>query len=271
MVAPARFTSGFTQDNVWQPFGQVGVPNPMFYHQTWDDFDFYDTNEWTTLATSTGTVALTAGDGGLITATTAATTNDVEGIQRKVAGFTFSPPNGSTVAGKKLLFLTRISLANINSSIIVGVMNAAANPFTSFTDGLIVYKASGSSVFQLQNAVSSSQTSVSFPASASTWFANGVTFDVGFLYNPSSGTGTAGGSIVGFLGQNLVGYAPQSGSGSLNLSGTPPRQPVVSFVQINGSNPTVTTVNMAPVVAIEANASAAQTMVVDFVYCAKER
>ncbi len=269
MVAPARFTSGSTQDQVWQMMGQVGVPNPAWYHQTFDDFDFYDTNEWTTVTGSTGTVATAAGDGGLIVLTTAATSSDFEGIHRPVAGFTFSPPNGSTVAGKKNVFFARITLSNILSGFVVGLANLSATPF-ALTDGVYVTKAINVAAINLVSIVGGVATTIPFPAASYSFLANAVTFDTGWFYNPSNGQGGTT-MLGGFMGQNLVGYSPQSGSGAGNLSGNPPRQPVVSFNQVNGSVPTLTTANLTPTAAVQAPSAAAVTMTVDFIYNAKER
>ena len=274
MVTPSRFTSGLSLDAPWQPLGRIGEPSPMFYHRKFDDFDQYDTNQWTTVTTSTGTVAVTPGDGGLVLATTAATNADVEGFHAPVAGFTFSPPNGTTVAGKKLVFLARLSLSSILSGFTAGMMNLTATPFAP-TDGVYIQKLENVAAINLISMVGSVPTSIAIPSAAySAFFANGATFDVGFLYDPSNGQGSTpqgAPNLYGFIGQNLVGYQPQSGSGALNAAGNPPRQPVVSFFQVNGANPTLTTANLTPTVAVQAPSAAAVTMTVDFVYASKER
>ncbi len=274
MLAPSRLTAGVSFDAPWQPLGRIGSPSPMFYHTKFDDFDQYDTNQWTTVTTSTGTVASVAGDGGLIVMTTAATNADVEGIHAPIAGFTFSPPNGTTVAGKKTVFLARIALSNILSGFTAGLMNLTTTPFAA-TDGVYVQKVENVAAINLVSIVGGVATTIAIPSAAySAFFANAATFDVGFLYDPSNGQGSTpqgAPNLYGFIGQNLVGYQPQSGSGALNAAGNPPRQPVVSFFQVNGANPTLTTATLTPTVAVQAPSAAAVTLTADFVYAAKER
>ncbi|MGH7233966.1 MAG: hypothetical protein ACREF7_00775, partial [Candidatus Saccharimonadales bacterium] len=115
---PTRQTSGTQSDQPWQPMAGVGVTNPFFYHSFVDDFNEYTvtgidsvtaSGRWIETDDSSGTVALLAGDGGLLKLTTAASSSDYESIQTAVAGFTL--PQGTT-AGKKLLILTRLQLSD---------------------------------------------------------------------------------------------------------------------------------------------------------------
>jgi hypothetical protein len=268
MPTPNRITSGFTQDAIWQPLGQIGVPNPAFYHQTFDDFDFYDTNEYTTTTASTGNIAATAADGGAVTLTTAATTSDFESFQRKVAGFAFVPPTAS-VAGKKTIFLTRIQLNSVGvGGFTVGLMNTSATPFAP-TDGVYFTKPINSAVLSLVSNVGSTPVTMVIPAADFTALANNTYVDLGFLYDPSSGKG--GPNLFAIVGTNLVGYAPQSGTGATNLGGTPPRQPVASFIQINGVMPALTAVLLNPTIAVQAGTTSVTTLQADFLFAARER
>jgi hypothetical protein len=90
---PFRNYPGFTQDPSWLPMGVLGIPDPFFYHAYYDDFDYLDTQLYTSTNGSTGSIAMANGDGGVVAFTTAATINDFEVLQTKNAGFNFAYDN----------------------------------------------------------------------------------------------------------------------------------------------------------------------------------
>src|SRR5215469_9661206 len=87
---PSRFKSGFTPEQAFQAWADNGAGDPFFYHSDSDDFDWSlnVTGTYTKSAGSTGTAALTAGDGGQGLLTTAATLNDYISLQRPIAAWT---------------------------------------------------------------------------------------------------------------------------------------------------------------------------------------
>ncbi len=246
-AAPVRFTSGFTQDAVWQPLGLVGVPDPFFYSCFADDFQPYQATNYTVTA-SGGSVAQTTanGTGGRILFTTGAISGNFAEIQMSSFGFNYS-------AGKKFAFLTRVRLADItNSAMIAGVISSNVTPFTSVADGIYFYKAAAGSTIQLL-AVTGSVTvgSVSLPAGTLT---AATDIDLGFCVTPN-------GSLKAFYGLNLIGQQRQDFAtlgpniGILNTAFT-------------GA---LTTANVAPTLAVSAGTAAAQTMVADFLFSTQER
>lgn len=265
MATPVRYSSGFTQDQVWQPLAQIGIPNPFFYHVFQDDFNEVDTNRYTTTANTNGTAAATAGDGGLALLTTNSSTplaTDIVQLQGKVASFAFVPAT-STVAGKKAVFLTRIQLSSAsNAGFIVGLTNTQTTPFVSgITDGLYFSKLTGAlNTLNLISMVGSVATTLAIPTSAYT-LANATNIDLGFYVDQK-------GNVFAMVGTNLVGYMPQSGSGATNAVGGIQRQPIAAF---SGNPLTLTTANLNPTIAINSGTAASSTMTVDFVLAARER
>ena len=251
MPTPNRFTSGFTQDAPWQPLGRMGVPNPFFYHQFFDDFNGFDTSQFNSTLTSAGTVANTAANGGALLFTTNATTplaTDIASIQGKAAGF-------QNVPGKKTFFMTRIRLGNItNPAFVLGLIQTTATPFT-VTDGIYFSKATGSTTINLVSVIGSvaTTTPLVFPAS---FFAAATDIDLVFEI-------TSGGDVVVSVGNGLVGYVPQSGTGAQ----TPPtRAPIQRVIGL-----ALTTAVLNPTLAVQSGTAASQTMQSDFMLAAQER
>lgn len=255
MPTPSRFPQGISNAAPWQFFSGLGVENPFFYHQFIDDFDTVPStsNGWT------GTATLGSTDGGDAILTTAATSLSTAEIQR--TNVTFMPQ-----ASKKFYFVARITLSDIvNAAFVAGMMPITGTPFTPPANGIWISKASSSSTINLNVANNSVVTTNAFPASAFT-LANNVQFDVGFLYTPG-GTRNAGvPRIIGSIGPNLVGYVPQSGTGSANSTNRTPN--------VMSTAPLLTTLNaqvLAPVLAVQTGNSSILTMTVDFVGAFSER
>lgn len=253
MPTPVRFTSGVTTDPVWGPLGQYGMRNPFFYHEVEDDFDssLGVTGAWTQTKTGNGTIAHTAGDGGLGLFTTNSSTpaaGDVCSIQLPAASFAFA-------AGKKFFFLTRLKLSSAaNNGLLCGLIQTTATPFT-VTDGLYFLKATGSaSNLILRSTVSSVNTDLTIPTSAYT-LADATNIDLGFYYDGKTG-------VYATVGSQLVGYIPQSGVGSL----TPPVKSPNAFFA-----PTLTTANLNLTLALQSGTASSKTMTADFILAAKER
>ncbi len=264
MPTPSRFPNGISNAAPWQMFAGMGVENPFFYHQFYDDFD---TVPSTTIGwTSSGTGSAPAGgtDGGSVVLTTAATASAFESIQRTEASF-------QPVSGKKLYFVARITLSDIvNAAFTAGLYpTGSTTPFAAApANGIWISKASSSSTINLNVANNSVTTTTAFPAGAIT-LANGVSFDVGFEVtgNSSSSTGpSTGPTIRGSLGPNLVGYVPQSGNGSANSTNRAPN--------IVSTAPLLTTLQatvLAPLLGVQTGNSSILTAAVDFVGAFRER
>jgi len=252
--SPGRNTSGWTSDPPYGPMADSGYGNPAFYHSFFDDFDnsFGAAGLYTVSAGGAGSVAHTAGDGGLALFTTAAANGNFESIQLPAASFTL--PQGA-LAGKKLFYLTRLQLGDINASaFIAGLTNITATPFAGIADGIYFTKASGGTVLNIVSAVGSTLTTTPIPVGAYN-FVNATNIDLGFYIDRQ-------GNLNAFVSPNMVGFVPQSGTGTT----LPTRGRVLTV-----SGLTLSAANLSPILGVQTGAVAAKTMTVDFHCAQKER
>jgi hypothetical protein len=247
---PIRNQAGGTTDYPWQPLADCGASNYAFYHSFFDDMDasMGVTGMWTQTKTGAGTIANTPGDGGLALFTTAgAAGTDICEIQVPNANFTLT-------AGLKLFFETRLQLSDItNSLMLCGLIQTTTTPFT-VTDGIYFSKVAGQAT-TINSAIGSVITSVTLPTAAYTWV-NATNMDLAFYLNRQ-------GDILAFIDQKLVGFIPQSGTGTQ----TPPNAGAVSRIVA----PSLTAVVLNPTIALQAGTAAAKTLTLDFIQVQKER
>lgn len=291
---PVRNMAGASSDPPWGPLADSGYGNPAFYHQFFDDFDnlLGPTGAYTVSASGAGTVAHSAGDGGLALFTTAATANNFESIQLPAASFTLpgtgSSPPGSSTSMKKFFYLTRLQLSDVTlATFIAGVCVTTATPYATgvrnVADGLFFYKAPGAANnLVLINIASNSGSpngtgftnTFTIPTTAYS-LANNTNIDLAFYIDRQQ-------NLFAFVGSQLVGWIPQSGTGSADpVAGTPTLPvlgPVLANYQVFGStgfvaNPIMfTTLNLNPTLAVSNGVTAAaKTMTVDFHCVQKER
>lgn len=249
--APSRFPNGVSTDNPFGPLGNLGVPSPVGYHVWEDDFDFLNPQHVGT-KTGNGTIALTAGDGGLLLFTTnssAPAGTDIASLQGAIASF--ARPAAS--AGKKMHFMTRLQLSSAtNAAFITGLIQTTTTPFT-VTDGIYFSKATGAlNNLTLKSTIASVTTTLVIPTGAYT-LANNTSIDLGFYVDRS-------GTIYAFVGANLIGVIP-SNRPSGQVAG-----PVGSIVGAS-----ITTANLNVTAAIQSGTAASSTMTVDFLTASKER
>lgn len=260
MAAPSRFPQGLSVSAPWQFFGGMGLPNPFYYHQRFDDLDILPaaTTGWTT-TNSTGTTAAGSADGGTAVLTTSAVAAEFAEMQGTQVSFT-------PVAGKKTYFVARISLSDVlNSAFVAGLMPITATPFTAPANGIWISKASGATQLALNVANASVTTTTLIPIPAIT-LANNTFFEVGIHVTGGTGNTLQGPSIQGAVAPSLVSFIPQSGTGAANSTNRAPN--VVSTA------PLITTLQatvLAPVVAVQAGTTTIKTMSVDFVGAFRER
>lgn len=300
---PQRLTSGFSTDPPYGPLADSGFGNPFFYHQFADDFDNAlgsATNGLYTITSSGagGTPGVThiGGDGGLAQFLTATAANAFESIQLPAGSFTLpgtgATPPTSSLSAKKLFWLGRIQLNTsvTTQAFIAGLCAISATPFTAAAqtvlDGLFFYKAAGGTVLQVINVGSAGNSpsgagftnTFNIPTAAYNLVA-GTSIDLAFYIDRSQ-------NLRIYVGSQLVGFIPQSGSGAVNAAGVP-LLPVLGPVlanynyQAQGVTPTgasfvnpilFTTANLSPTLAFSNGATAAAaTAIADFHMAQKER
>jgi hypothetical protein len=272
--------------------------NPFFYHQFADDFDnqLGATGIYTITSSGAGSVAHSSGDGGLALFTTGAVANNFESLQLPAGSFTLpgtgsNPPSTSTSA-KKFFYLTRLQLNTsvTTQAFIAGMCVITATPFTtgaqSVTDGVFFYKAAGGTQLQLLSIASNANspsgtgftTTYNIPTAAYNLVA-GTSIDLAFYLDRYQ-------NLRIYVGSQLVGWIPQSGSGAVNAAGVS-SLPVLGPVMANynylpqGVTPTgasfvnpvmYTQAVLSPTLAVSNGSTAAAcTMTVDFHMVQKER
>lgn len=252
---PVRFPSGMTTDFKWGPLANYGFRNPFFYHEYEDDFDYIDTQLYTSTTTGTSAaLAQQAGDGGQVLFTTGTAAGNVTILQIKTGGFTVS------TTGKKLFFLTRFQISDItNLGFWAGLTNVTTT-VAGITDGIYITKADNSATAVNLVIVSGSttQATVAIPTSAITSYLLVNTWiDMGFYV-------TRQGEVEVFFGYPQVGFIPQQQ--------TPPYGAVAAY-RITAATPalTFTTANLAPIIIAQTGNTSQPTLTADFMMAAKER
>jgi hypothetical protein len=248
---PQRCTSGSTSDAAWQPLADDGQGNPFFYHGFQDDFDnaLGATTNGLYVYNGTGTVAHTAGDGGLALFTTTGTAGSFAEIYLPAASFTLT-------LGKKLFYLTRIQLAAATTAAFAaGLMNQNTTPLSGgTTDGIYFSKAAGSTQIVLNCNVGGTNVALNV---ANANFANATNLDLAFYLNRQ-------GDVLAFVAGQLVGYIPSAGTGANTPPQTGPNSRMIA--------PPLTAVNLNLTMAVGNGATAAITTgTADFHLCHKER
>jgi hypothetical protein len=249
---PTRYPSGVSVQA--RPYFYSNYPTPtqiVLSHEYANDFDTYVATDWT-VTTTTGSNALTAGNGGILTLTTAAAANDIQGIQKTPAAFAF-------VLGEPLWFSVNVNANDTASSIFAGLMTGGT--VIAPTDGVFFSKATG------QNNVSITVKT----GGASTVFANVTSV------NPSPTIATTLGFYYDGLGNpTLWVFSSQSNYNSASAFGAPVpiggnmcgafgAQATSGFLLTN-----LPLSNLAPTVAIEAGAAAVKTLAVDYLFAANQ-
>jgi hypothetical protein len=290
---PTRVPNGSTTDPPTGPFGLSGFGNPAFYHQFFDDFDnLLGPSGAYTITAAGGSVAHTAGDGGLALFTTGAVAGNFAEAQLPAASFTLplsgSNPPATANSSKKLFYVARLQLSDVNlSTFIAGLCITTAAPFggaggtQNVADGLFFYKAPGGTVLQLLNVASNanSPSGVGFtntftiPANAYT-LTNATNIDLGFAIDGNQ-------NLFIFVGSILVGWIPQSGTGAVDAAGVPilpSRGPVMANYNFQAQGPQAQTpimyslANLNVTLAVCNGATAAaKTLTADFHCMQKER
>lgn len=180
MSNPTRLVNGVSTQAIGQNLANYPNPDPFKVYTDKQDFDQYVAGDWTVTNTSShGTVALTAGAGGLLSLAGGASsvTSDIVAIQSNPLDFNFATTN-------QVWFEARISATTaVNDQLQFGLVasNAALTP----TDGIYFNKAAASA--SIDFVVRKSSTSTTQAAVAT--LVDATYIDLGFYYNASSNNG----------------------------------------------------------------------------------
>lgn len=255
---PTRWPNGFTQQESYQPLGQIGVPDPFFYSYYEDDFVPYNSAIYTATLDG-GTVAQTTanGSGGRIVMTTALVASDFVGLQLLAAPFVYA-------AGLKMFYAARLRVSTIsNTSFTAGLCQTTATPAT-ITDGIYFKFTAGGTYIQVI-AVTGSTVIGTLNLPTSSVPVNATDFDVGFYVDRR-------GNIVAFAGQGLWGnksqqyaYSTIQPLGKIYAAG---QSVGVGTPVLSGA---LTTVALNPTLAVFTNNTSAGVLIADFQTAGTER
>ncbi len=224
-MSTSRFENGVTNNKPGSPLGDMGQLDPTLFLSYFNDFTTYNSGDWTKTATGAATAALESGFGGLLLMTNTANNNDIVSLQQAIAAF-------AVQSGLDFWMVMQFALADAtNTALIMGLAEIDTTPFTAITDGFYFQKASGSTALNFYATESSTPTEVAGVAQ----MANNTMISVGMYVNQ--------------LKQRIKLW--------------------VNNQQVPGiyktTYPTLTTANLALIMAIQNGAAAAKTLVVDYV------
>lgn len=247
-MTPTRYPNGVATEPKDTVLGNYSYPNPLRLNHLEDDFLRYAAADWTVTAT-TGTSALAAGPGGLITQTTAAALNDIQHNLK-------NPAHISIVAGNQVWFAVNLKATTAATSGLICGLQGGGTAFAP-TDGIYFTKAAASASISLVINVASTAVTIANVATLSN--ATGLT--LGFWLD-----GKANPTLYVYANDTLTDFNPHYGMQVL-FGG----KEKVKVGALSSTNPTLTlpTANLAVGFGIR-SAGAAEAVTWDFVMAASE-
>jgi hypothetical protein len=241
---PVRYPKGVTNQPSFSPLGDFPIPSPLAAHVLVDDFDNYTAAQWTVTA-STGSTALTAGNGGLVIQTTAATLNDIQSNVKTPAAF-------AVTAGNGVWFMWRGQLANATDCTLqVGLQTGGT--FLAPTDGIFFNKPAASAAVNLVVRAASVSTTVAIPTFA---FANATNAMLAFYYD----------------GRQVTAWAATSPSTGVPVTNPGTANSLSVYTATTGTQ-TLTnlpTATLSPAFGLSAGSANVRTMTTDYLLAANE-
>lgn len=242
--ALSRFPKGLNNESDQGIFSDLYLPFRVGkVHEYPNDFDQFTAGDWT--STGAGSAALTAGDGGLLLLTSPVST--FQSLQKL-------PANFQLAKGFRSWYQTRVTLDSFLGTIIAGLLNVTATPFTgaSQTDGAYFLSAVTTGLLSFNVAVggviASVATGVGLVAAsqaALSWYYDGAVY----------ASAPLGRVIWEVTGAGVT--ASARGEIAVPASGT-----ITAFPGA---------VNLSETWGVNASTAAARVLTIDSVYAAKDR
>ena len=133
MAAPSRFKNGVTNVSVNDPMRMMPVLDPTAVHLYFNDFDTYNSSEWTVTTTEAGggnaSEAIGDADGGVLVITNDDADDDLDFLQLASETFKF-------VSGKKLWYKCRFKVSDATQSDIHIGLTIKDTTLLDVTDGV---------------------------------------------------------------------------------------------------------------------------------------
>lgn len=127
-MSMTRFPNGLSTRKSTDPYGQYFHPDQTDEHRYIDDFNNYTATAWTITVVGSSTPALVAGDGGLLSIATSATSGDSAFLQKTTEGYSFE-------TGKPAWFSCRFKVSTLATTIVFGLQVTDTTPL-DVTDGI---------------------------------------------------------------------------------------------------------------------------------------
>lgn len=227
------FNGGVSTRATPHPFMNLGVPDPGRFNAVNEDFNYYTAAQWTVGGVGTPVApALVAGDGGILSMANSAADNDNNWISLGTATVT----QFSFTSTKRLFFAARATVDDATQcDMVFGLqVTVAANNFLTPADGIFLRKDDDGTNWKIVSRVGSVET----VSSGFGTVVNATKFDVAFAYEPHEGA-----IYAAFNGVTQAVIRPAS----------------------------FTAVGLRIVAGIQNGSAAARTMLLDTLFCAKER
>lgn len=150
-MSMTRFPNGLSTRKSTDPFGSYTHPDQTDEHRYIDDFNTFTSTQWTNTVVGTSTPALVAGDGGILSIATSATSSDSSFLQRVPESYSFE-------TGKPMWFGCRVQVSALTSVMVMGLQVTDTTP-EDVTDGIYFLSTTGTGVitaFVRKNATTGS-------------------------------------------------------------------------------------------------------------------
>lgn len=189
MPTPTRYPSGVTNVRKSTTTGYYGLPDPSSWHSYFNDFDTYVAGDWVVTNASSGTVALTDADGGVLLITN--NTADDNAVFLDKVGESFLME-----AGKPAVFKARFKVSDATQSdLVIGLQITDTTPL-DVTDGIYFLKSDGSaslSAICRKNATTGSTSLTAATLASDTyvtvgWYYDGISSVTVFVNDAAVGT-----------------------------------------------------------------------------------
>jgi hypothetical protein len=136
-MSTTRFENGVTNQKPGMPLGDMGQMDPTLFLSYFNDFLAFNSADWTKTATGAATAALESGYGGLLLITNSAGAADLVSLQQIAAPFGIL----AVPPALDMWFAAQFALSDAtNCQFAIGLQEINANPFAA-TDGLWFQKA----------------------------------------------------------------------------------------------------------------------------------
>ena len=143
MTETTRFIDGINNVDETNVLADFKSLDPTQNHVFFTDFDTYNSNDWTVVATGTPTQAVTDEDGGVLLVTTSAGAFDDSQQYNNAENFKLT-------LGKELVFKCRLKISDVSQSILI--LGLVAGQTLSFNEGLVFFNSDAQINFSSKNS-----------------------------------------------------------------------------------------------------------------------